>query len=71
MGRKGDDTVYRDSQMPVAQARELLQLVTALHESSAHPGMESLFEIFQLELTLSIDIVESPPDWGAGEPTKH
>lgn len=70
MGRKGDNTVYCDGQVPVAHARELLQLMTALHESRAHPGIEFVFESFQRELTLSIDIVENPPDWGAGEPTK-
>lgn len=66
-----DDTVYCDAQMPIAQARELLQLVTALYESRAHPGLETVFENIQRELTMSIDIVENPPNWGAGEPTKH
>ena len=32
-----DDTVYCDIQMPLAQGRELLLLVTTLRESNAHP----------------------------------
>lgn len=43
MARRDDDTVYCDVQMPIAQARELLQLVTVLHESRAHPGLDSVF----------------------------
>lgn len=32
-----DDTVYCDIQKPLAQGRELLELVNALRESRAHP----------------------------------
>ena len=34
-----DDTVYCDVQMPLAQGRELLQLVSTLRESNAHPAL--------------------------------
>lgn len=38
-----DDTVYCDVQMPLAQGRDLLQLVSTLRESNAHPALtESL-----------------------------
>ena len=36
MAEDDDDTVYCDIQMPVAQGRELLNLVSALRESKAH-----------------------------------
>jgi pullulanase/glycogen debranching enzyme len=64
MVRDGDDTVYCDVQMPLAQGKELLQLVTALRESGAHPNLDVVFTHIQLELTTSIDIVEHPPTWG-------
>ena len=66
-----DDTVYCDVQMPVAQGRELLQLVTVLRDSGAHPNLDTVFAHMQFELGWSIDIVENPPDWGAAEPTQH
>ena len=64
MERDGDDTVYCDIQMPVAQGRELLELVNALRESKAHPRLDSVFEHMQYELSTSIDIVDNPPTWG-------
>ena len=64
MERDGDDTVYCDIQMPVAQGRELLELVKALRESKAHPRLDRVFEHMQYELSTSIDIVENPPTWG-------
>ncbi|ATP47031.1 hypothetical protein CR511_24470 [Pseudomonas putida] len=64
MERDSDDTVYCDIQMPVAQGRELLDLVTALRESKAHPSLDRVFEHMQDELSTSIDIVEKPPTWG-------
>lgn len=64
MERDGDDTVYCDIQMPVAQGRELLELVNALRESKAHPRLDRVFEHMQYELSTSIDIVENPPTWG-------
>ena len=64
MERDGDDTVYCDIQMPVAQGRELLELVNALRESKAHPRLERVFEHMQYELSTSIDIVDNPPTWG-------
>ncbi|GFZ63153.1 hypothetical protein PSE10C_07030 [Pseudomonas amygdali pv. eriobotryae] len=59
-----DDIVYCDVQMPLAQGRELLQLVSTLKESNAHPALNRVFERMQYELTTSIDIVENPPVWG-------
>lgn len=71
MALDDDDTVYCDVQMPVAQGRQLLQLVTVLRESGAHPSLDTVFAHMQLELRMSIDIVENPPDRGTTEPTKH
>jgi len=62
--RDGDDTVYCDIQMPVAQGRELLELVNALRESKAHPRLDRVFEHMQYELSTSIDIAYNPPTWG-------
>ena len=59
-----DDTVYCDVQMPLAQGRELLLLVTTLKESDTHPTLNRVFERMQRELSISIDIVENPPSWG-------
>ena len=67
MGMKNDDdTVYCDVQMPLAQGRELLQLVTTLRESKAHPKLDKVLERIQDELSTSIDFVENPPTWGLG-----
>ena len=51
-----DDTVYCDVQMPLAPGRELLQLVSTLRESNAHPALNRVFERIQYELSTSIDI---------------
>ena len=64
MERDCDETVYCDIQMPVAQGRELLELVSALRESKAHPRLDRVFEHMQYELSTSIDIVDNPPTWG-------
>lgn len=66
-----DDTVYCDIQMPVAQGRELLQVVSALRNSGAHPNLDTVFAHMQLELTMAIDIVENPRPLGAVRPTEH
>lgn len=71
MAKDDDDTVYCRVQMPVAQGRELLQVVNALRDSGAHLSLDTVFAHMQFELKMSIDIVENPPDWGAAEPTKH
>jgi CheY-like chemotaxis protein len=71
MALNDDDTVYCDVQMPVKQGRELLQLVTALRDSRAHPNLDTVFAHMQLELAMSIDIVENPQPLGAARPTKH
>ncbi len=66
MGMTNDDgTVYCDVQMPSAQGKELLQLVTAMRESNAHQALNRVFESMQYELSTSIDIVENPPSWGS------
>ncbi|MCM8560834.1 hypothetical protein ACLE2W_11965 [Pseudomonas shahriarae] len=65
MGMKNDDdTVYCDVQMPLAQGRELLQLVSTLRDSEAHPTLDRVFELMQDELSTSIDIIENPPSRG-------
>lgn len=64
MAQDDDDTVYCDIQMPAAQGRELLELVSALRKSKAHPSLDRVFEHMQYELSTSIDIVENPPTWG-------
>lgn len=64
MERDSNHTVYCDIQMHVAQGRELLEVVTALRESKAHPSLDRVFEHIQDELSTSIDIVENPPTWG-------
>ena len=61
MAEDDDDTVYCDIQMPVAQGRELLDLLNALRESKAHPRLGKVFEHMQHELSISIDIIENPP----------
>ena len=64
MERDNDDTVYCDIQMPVAQGRELLELVNALRESKAHPSLDRVFVHMHDELGTSIDIVDNPTTWG-------
>jgi hypothetical protein len=62
--KNDDDTVYCDVLMSLAQGRELLQLVTTLRESKAHPKLDRVLEHIQDELSNSIDIVDNPPTWG-------
>lgn len=64
MAENNLDTVYCDIQMPLAQGRELLELVNALRESRAHPCLDKVFEHMQHELSTSIDIIGNPPSWG-------
>jgi hypothetical protein len=71
MSHEDDDTVYCNVQMSLASGKELLQLVTARRDSGSHPNLDTVFARMQFELTMTIDIVEHPPTWGAGEPTKH
>ncbi|WP_347709542.1 hypothetical protein [Pseudomonas sp. P867] len=61
MERDGDATVYRDIQMPVAQGRELLELLNALRESKAHPRLDRVFEHMQYELSTPIDFIYCLP----------
>ncbi|OJT48404.1 hypothetical protein [Pseudomonas moraviensis] len=69
---KGDDhRAYCSVQMPVAQGRELLQVVNSLRDSGAYPNLDTVFAHMQFELKMSIAIVEKPPNWGVAEPTKH
>lgn len=58
MSASDDDTVYCDIQMPVARGRELLQLVTKMRESGAHPNLDTVFQHMQHELSMSIEFVE-------------
>lgn len=44
MGMTDDDTVYCDIQMPLSQGQELLQIVSTLRESKAHPALNRVFE---------------------------
>ncbi len=46
-----------------APLRELLQLVSSLRESNAHPALNRVVERVQDELSTSIDIIE-PTDLG-------
>lgn len=71
MGQDDEETVYCDIQMPVAKGRELLELVSALRESKAHPRLDKVFEHMQYELSTSIDCIENPPSLGAWGPTHH
>ncbi|MBI6750756.1 hypothetical protein [Pseudomonas syringae] len=64
MKRHDEDTVYCDIQMPLAQGRELLQLVNTLRESQAYTSLDKVFEHLQDELSTSIGIIENPPSWG-------
>lgn len=59
-----DDTVYCNIRMPVAQGRQLLQVVNALRESQALPSLDRVLQDMQNELIMGIDIVENPPTWG-------
>ena len=63
-GITDEDTVYCDVQMPLAQGRELLQLVNTLRESKAYPTLDRVFERMQDEPSTSIDIIQNPPNWG-------
>ncbi|MEX5687902.1 MULTISPECIES: hypothetical protein [Pseudomonas] len=58
MTRDTKDTVYCNVQMPMAQGRELSQLVAELRASGNHPELESVFEEIQHELASSIEFVE-------------
>lgn len=58
MGRDAKDTVYCSIQMPMAQGRELLELLVKLRASGAHPSLESVFKEAEGELEMSIDYVE-------------
>lgn len=65
MEQGDDDTVYCDIQMPVAQGRELLELVIKLRESKAYLNLDTVFEHMQDELSTSIDIAENQPSWNS------
>ncbi|MDP9556816.1 UNVERIFIED_ORG: hypothetical protein J2W65_002453 [Pseudomonas parafulva] len=57
MNRDAKDTVYCSIQMPMAQGRELLELIAKLRASGAHPSLESVFKEAQGELKMSIEYV--------------
>ncbi|PTV62574.1 hypothetical protein [Pseudomonas putida] len=58
MGRDAKDTVYCNIQMPIAQGRELLELLAKLRASGDHPSLDSVFQEAQGELEMSIEFVE-------------
>lgn len=58
MTRDAKDTVYCNIQMPMAQGRELSQLVGELRASGAHPRLDSILKEMQHELNSSIEFVE-------------
>lgn len=58
MSRDAKDTVYCSIQMPMAQGRELLDLIAKLRASGAHPSLESAFKETEGELEMSIEFVE-------------
>lgn len=53
--REGD---ARRAETPLAQGRELLDLIAKLRGSGAHPSLESVFKEVQGELDVSIEFVE-------------
>lgn len=59
-----DDTVYCNIRMPVAQGRQLLQIVNALRESQVLPSLDRVFQDMQSELSMSIENVDNPSSWG-------
>lgn len=58
MSRDAKDTVYCSIQLPIAQGRELLELIAKLRASRDHPSLDSVFKEAQGELEMSIDFVE-------------
>jgi len=58
MSRDAKDTVYCSIQMPIAKGRELLELISKLRASGAHPSLESVFKEAQGELEMSIEFLE-------------
>ncbi|AQT97466.1 hypothetical protein B1R45_17135 [Pseudomonas azotoformans] len=59
-----DDRVHCDVQIPLAQGRKLLQLLTTLRESNAFTTFNKVFEPVEDELSTSIAIRENPLNWG-------
>lgn len=58
MSRDAKDTVYCSIQMPMAQGRELRELLAKLRTSGSHPSLESVFQEAESELEMSIEFVE-------------
>ncbi|WP_182374868.1 hypothetical protein [Pseudomonas putida] len=58
MSRDAKDTVYCSIQMPMAQGRELLELIAKLRASGEHPSLDSVFKEAEGELEMSIEFVE-------------
>jgi hypothetical protein len=57
MSRDIQDTVYCNVQMPMAQGKELMSLISELRASGSHPALDSVFEEIQSELGSSIEFV--------------
>lgn len=68
MGRDAKDTVFCSIQMPIAQGRELLELIAKLRASGAHPSLESVFKEARGELEMSIEYVDEMLAGGLGRP---
>lgn len=58
MSGHAKDTVYCSIQMPMAQGRELLELLAKLRASGAHPSLDPVFKEAESELEMSIEFVE-------------
>ncbi|MBA1193689.1 hypothetical protein G7007_12580 [Pseudomonas entomophila] len=71
MARDDKDTVYCSIQMPMAQGRELLELLAKLRASGDHTSLESVFKEAEGELEMSIEFVERMLDGEGGLGRKH
>jgi hypothetical protein len=52
-----EERVYCDVQMSLEVGLELLQLISDLHRSGAHPNLDAVFQEIQSELKGSIEFV--------------
>lgn len=66
MSRDAKDTVYCSIQMPMAQGRELLELLAKLRASGVYPSLESVLKEAEGELEMSIEFVEGMLDGKGG-----
>lgn len=71
MGRDGRDTVYCNTQMPLAKGRDLVRLVTELRAAGTYPDLASVFEEIQGELEMPIEFVEEMLTGGSFDQHRH